>query len=426
MTALLGHDSDLLTRLSRFRERPSSAWSEAVERVVLIAASSRGGSSYVHAVLSASSSAASIGGEHTAVYRLHGIERGEDGSDRVEAGSVSEGQVKDVAAEIADLLRVGQAGAAVRPEVYARTVAVRLVLQWPWVSFAMDDIREASVRVHTAAAGVELSDRDLFSRLLVELQPMYPELRRGYYDGLGGTSTDSAPGGLGDPPGPVIVEEPPFVVPARRRRPSLAELRRKVVVLKASVDAYRLPLVRRLFPRAELAVVHLTRNPAASVNGLYDGWLDRGFYSYDVSAETTLGIAGYSERAEFARAWWNFDVPPTWQSVVERPLAEVGATQWSQAHRWILVDAAAVTDRLLRVRFEDLIGPRAEQEWDRLFRFAGLAPADRARIPAVMATASPQPGRWRGREALIRPAIGNPVVREVVKELGYEKEDGWV
>ncbi|MEU4384632.1 hypothetical protein [Promicromonospora sp. NPDC023805] len=423
---LLGRDTDVRTRLSSIRERPSSVRADAVERVVLVVASSRGGSSYVHAVLSSSPSAASIGGEHTGLYRLHGVERGADGSDRIESDSVRDDQVEDVAAEIADLLRVGPGGTALHPEVYARAAAVRLVLQWPWVPFAADDVRDASFRVHAAAAGAGLSDSDLFVRLLAELEATYPDLRRDAYDGLRDAGPGPASDGPHPPPGPAIVEEPPFVVPLRRRRPSLAELRRSVVVLKASVDAYRLPLVRRLFPRAEIAVVHLTRNPAASVNGLIDGWLDRGFFSYDVSAETTLDIAGYSERAAFARAWWNFDVPPTWRSVADRPLAEVCANQWSQAHRWVLKEVDAVADRLLRVRFENLTGPGADQEWDRVFRFAGLARADRSRIPVVMATASPRAGRWRGREALIRPAIAQAPVHEIVQELGYTKEEGWV
>ena len=137
------------------------------------------------------------------------------------------------------------------------------------------------------------------------------------------------------PPGPFIVEEPPFVCIRPWRPASLDELQRMPVIVKTPSNVHRWDFLRGLFPSARIRVFHLTRNAAASINGLVDGWRYNGFYSHRSS--NPLRIAGYSDRTgPFGEHWWKFDVPPGWEDFAERPLVEVCAYQWLTAHQGTL------------------------------------------------------------------------------------------
>ncbi|MBW3644267.1 MAG: sulfotransferase, partial [Actinobacteria bacterium] len=96
------------------------------------------------------------------------------------------------------------------------------------------------------------------------------------------------------PPGEALVEMPPFVLVSPWRRPSPAELATLPLVLATPRNSFRLDFLRSLFPAARLRVVHLTRNPAASINGLVDGWHHRGFFNCRVGRR--LAIRGYTDR----------------------------------------------------------------------------------------------------------------------------------
>ena len=130
---------------------------------------------------------------------------------------------------------------------------------------------------------------------------------------------------------------------------------RRPLLLKASMDAYRIPFLRRLFPDARLRLIHLTRNPAAAVNGMMDGWLHHGFFSHNLADRVVLDIEGYS--GWWVRSWWNFDLPPGWRRVVAQPLAGVCAAQWASAHTAIMAGLRADPE-VARVRAEDVLDAR--------------------------------------------------------------------
>jgi hypothetical protein len=252
-----------------------------------------------------------------------------------------------------------------------------------------------------------------------------------YYDAAGAQKDRSREDG--PPHEAICIEEPPFVIPRPRRLPDAAEVRTKPLLLKAPLDAYRLPVLRALFPRARFAVVHLTRDPAASVNGLYDGWLDRGFFSHRVATGVgadRLAIGGYSRPDHWSSRWWNFDLPPGWQHHTEEPLPDVCAFQWASVHRHILAGCADPDfATVLRVRFEDLVGPpdRRARTVTAIRDFAGVRHPDRhdaatGPLPLVMTTATPVPRRWLARRAQILPAITRPHVAELADHLGYHPE----
>lgn len=88
-------------------------------------------------------------------------------------------------------------------------------------------------------------------------------------------------------------------------------------MIKTPGNAYRLGFLRAAFPNARLRVLHLTRNPAASVNGLVDGWLHHGFHAYRL--DEPLRITGYADVRPADRHWWKFDLPPSWPEYTAAP-----------------------------------------------------------------------------------------------------------
>ncbi|MCX5208700.1 sulfotransferase [Kitasatospora sp. NBC_00240] len=394
-----------------------------ISRLVAVVASSRGGSSLLHQLLADHPDALSVAGEHTALYRLNRLDRGPDGSDVLPADVGFDHA--QFAADFLGLLRgsrpddphPGPAGV----EAYAVAVARRLALQWPLEAIEYSAVREATA--YALAGCADPTDpAAVFGRLLGRLRHRHPRLDPDVYDLPAALRRRPSPAAFGPPTDGYCIEEPPFVVPRPRALPDAADLGRRVVVVKSSVDAYRLPLLRRLMPGARLRIIHLTRNPAAAVNGLYDGWRDRGFFSYDVSDEVELSIAGYRELGPAARRWWNFDLPPGWRALADSPLEAVCAAQWAGAHRAILegLDLAGA-EAVMRLPFERLIDPATRNRTlDAVFAFAGLRSLPhRQQLPVVMATARPGPARWRRRVDLLAPAVRQPAVAEVAAELGY-------
>jgi hypothetical protein len=249
-----------------------------------------------------------------------------------------------------------------------------------------------------------------------------------YYDGavdiLG--IADEPPAGPPDPA--LLIEEPPFIVPLPRQRLAPEVAMRKTLLLKSSVMAYRLLLLRRLFPQARIHLIHVRRNPAAAINGLIEGWHHWGFFSHNVEdLSAPLQIAGYSDRYPWGETWWNFDLPPGWHNLVRSSLADVCAFQWASAHRAILkyVDESPDT-RYIAVDFEDMVsGPSSRRRlYDRITQFLSvprISPG-RERMPPrpVMATSPPEPRRWRRNAESILPALSDPFVSEVARRLGYD------
>ncbi|MBM3312404.1 MAG: sulfotransferase [Candidatus Aminicenantes bacterium] len=424
LSGLPGHPARLLRRSD-------------IGRVVVIAAASRSGSSLLFEILKRSPRFLSADGEHTAHFKINRPEWAsgiEESSDRIDPGRMSEESLDGLFRDI--VLETGIGGEEDGPggDGYAARVALRLALQWPdlvrsggaWtesVSRALADFRAGSRAWDTA---------EFYGHLLGRLKEHCPSVDSAFYDLPGATWPDpKGSQALLERSG--FLEEPPFIVVRPRRRPTADEFRRRPLLLKSTSDAYRLPVLRRLFPRAEIRVIHLTRNPAASINGLYDGWRSGAFFSRRVGPGTVLRIPGYSELGPWAEQWWKFDLPPGWRRCVDAPLERVCGFQWASANRAILEDLGQA-DRSLGVRFESLLaggGPRRET-LRAIAAFAGLEmdgwiEAASADMPVVMATRPPQAGRWKERSGLIRPVISEPEMKSLSRALGYPpgEEEAW-
>jgi hypothetical protein len=232
------------------------------------------------------------------------------------------------------------------------------------------------------------------------------------------------------PPGSAAVEEPPFVLVEPWRRPS--GWQKRALVVKTPSNSYRLPFLRALFPAARFRILHLTRNPAASINGLRDGWSHWGFHSHYIG--TALRIPGYSDRGHPDGHWWKFDLPPGWREHTDRTLEEICAFQWCAAHEAVLdfIDTSGVEHR--RVRFEALVtGPASRVRIvEELCDWCGVAPdpallrAAAGALPLTMAVRSPAPGRWRANADALRSVLAERRVRLLAERLDYGNTAEWI
>lgn len=339
------------------------------------------------------------------------------------------GDTSVLAAELA--AEVGNPAVAVGDEELedlAPAVAWRLTAQWPALAIEPDD---ACSRVRRSAAelGRPFDHRELHLRVLELAGMRLPAVNPHYYDlpaDLVQKRFPDAPPPLG-PPGEQLVEMPPFVLVRPWRRPDAQALASRPLVLSTPRNAFRLAFLRELFPAARFRVLHLTRNPAASVNGLIDGWLHHGFFN--VVVDVPLRIAGYSEAfPRWGDRWWCYDFPPAWRDFTDATLPEVCAEQWRSRHEAVL-DFLAKTDvECRRVRFEDVVGPRRHQVFTELGEWLGirsLAEVTAEELPPLMATAPPRRRRWEERAAVLAAALRCDAVADMAENLGYGDPASW-
>ena len=412
---------------------------EDVRQVVIILAASRSGSSILFELLRNSEQLLSLSGEHTPYYKIHGYtfpfkSFRSDSIDLSQPGVFQ--NPLTLARDLISDLRVGAEGENFDFEEYVHSLSVRLSMQWPqlflsyqeWIGHIRKAYRFYLLKYKT------WNTKYFFIELLKCLCQEYPTVNPYYYDIPREFIEENFPqySWPEGPPNPdFCIEEPPFITLAPYRRPTPREIRTKPLLMKASVDAYRLSFVKQLFPKAELKIIHLTRNPAAGVNGLYDGWLDRGFFSYNVEQVARLSIPGYSDTFDFGKSWWNYDLPPNWESVTDHPLEYVCGFQWYSANAAIL-EAVAKEDKknVLRVRAEDILSsPR--NRWltiHKITEFLGIE-LDRSlqacveTMPVVMATARPYPKRWVRRKDIIWPVVTQSPIAELANSLEYFLEE---
>ncbi|MEU7152025.1 sulfotransferase [Streptomyces sp. NPDC045456] len=412
-----------------------------VGEVVVLACSSRGGSSMVAELLRYSRELLHFQAETNPFLRLAGLGHPESrtGSDALgaEHAAALEPWARSVLAE--EMARDAGSAAQERDEnQLCADMAWRLIVQWPELPLEPLELVETVRRAWRARpyrrptdapgesdeAGCLLTVLEELSGRGLPVDPRYYDLpkeaERRY------PSTDT---GL-RAPGDFLVEEPPFVVARPWRRADLADLRDKPLVVKTPSNAYRLHFLRSLFPQARFRVLHLTRNPAAAVNGLYDGWRHHGFHAHRM--EKPLGIHGYVEQNEDNQWWWKFDLPPGWEEYTGAPLADVCAFQWRSAHEAVLGHLTDTSIDRMTVRFEDLTaGPATRiaafeklSEWLGISLTGGFRRAVHHGIRPVVATARPREWRWKERAGVIEPAIDRNTAG-MAERLGYGDRSEW-
>ena len=409
-----------------------------IREVVIIASSSRGGSSFFAELLRLSDRLLHFPGEINPALKLAGLTfpNAEMDSDTLTAAHAE--RARELNRYFAWEIGGADLGLHERADydLFARHLCWRLTLQWPAVVFDPNEVStwmfatlEELERSHGWRPG-EFSDVALFHVLFLRrVRARNPEVNPYYYDlpeRLIREHDPDVPMPEG-PPADFVVEETPYVTIRPWRRATEEDLSTRPLVIKTPSNAYRLPFLRALFPNARVRVFHLTRNAAASVNGLYEGWRYRGFYSHPVDPE--LALERYSDEfPEWGRRWWNFDLPPGWEEWTTGSLVETCGFQWRSAHEAILADAAATADSdYLRLTFEDVGGDSTARgqflqrfsDWlDRPFEPAFLVAAGNGLAP-VMATSRPEPDRWRKIRDQLSPVLRDPRIIETMIRLGY-------
>lgn len=435
LRTLLAHGArERLSRLCHELQVPNAPCREDVREVILVMSSSRGGSTVFADLLRCSPELLSFRAEINPFLRLNHL-------DFPESGSRSDALDETHATRLGDWVSVclSDIGWPVQglpdresEQRFALELYARLVLQWPavemnvgrvldWVSSTLAELRAGHGWVPD-----EFPDAHRFHALfLSKVRSVHPEVNPYYYDIkpslIRRYSPDARP--PEGPPGEVILEEPPFITIGPWSRPT--ELDRPLII-KTPSNAYRLPFFRALFPEARLRVLHLTRNPAACVSGLYDGWLHHGFFSHEV--DQALHIAGYSDLyPAWGRSWWKFDLPPGWESWTERSLLAVCGWQWRSPHDATLDYVEANCLDYLAVRFEDLISPDPlrSRTVARLAEWLNVRPdslfqALEHGLPHTMCTQKPRPRRWLERAEMLEPVLRDAPIRHTVERLGYE------
>lgn len=424
-----------------------------VKRVVIINSPSRSGSSLLHVLLCRLAGVYSLSGEAAPFYKLNTFLNGFNlfDSDKIPEEIIDSvidyrGLSRDF---FSDLGRPDEKVLTKEIDAgeYTDHLMLRLALQWTDADFEETELRPL---IHKAfrryAAGSEVfSAGDFYLTMLEEVRALYPGVNPFYYDISTEKVSQRFPS-LKVPSGPpnswFNIEEPPFILQLPRRKAAPEDLSDKILLLKSTVDCYRMNLIEKMFPKADIRIIHLVRNPAATINGIYDGWLHRGFFSHNMqpyfessSDLKRLNIRGYSDLHPFGAQWWNFDLPEGWQSVAERDLSEVCAFQWHSANSEILRYLAGGKREHCVVRFENIVrdtGTRKE-EFEKMLDFMGVkavqsASLDSGGLPVVQATLPPRPYRWKKREEMIMRLLKDPGVLDMSERLGYSREtmEEWI
>jgi len=424
-----------------------------VKRVVIINSSSRSGSSLLFALLSKLPQVYSLSGEAAPFYRLNTLLQDFSlfESDKIPDALLDtavdfEGLSKDFFSDLSceqEVVRTKEIDKA----RYADQIMLRLALQWTDTDFDRSRLKACIDEAFDSyAAGRSAFDtEDFFLVLLGKVAAVYPQVNPFYYDistekvSLRFPFSDVASG----PPNAWFnVEEPPFIILPPRPAVTPSDLAGKVLLLKSTVDCYRMNLIEKVFPDADIRIIHLVRNPAATANGIYDGWLHRGFFSHNMQPYfegngdiRELSIRGYSDRYPFGTTWWNFDLPEGWQEFARRDLVDVCAFQWYSANSEILKYLSEGRRKFCTVRFEDVIRdvPSRVHEFEKMLDFIGV-PANEAEalqledLPVVQATLPPQLYRWKKRAAIIARVLEDKRIIDTAAGLGYLREnmDEWL
>jgi hypothetical protein len=413
---------------------------DGIRDVLVVASSSRSGSSLFVQLLRHSSRFLHTNGEINPFLRLSGLTWPASGSD---SDALSRAHTTHAARRALAEHLDDEIGEPSRTHLddgsseFVDRLHRRLTLQWPLEPITVDGVRRcqaaaaADLRAEPPSDDRHADVQRFHAFFLRHLHAEHPTINPYYYDldrCLLRRVFPALPIPTG-PPGAAAIEEPPFILVEPWRRPD--DWQRRTLVIKTPSNCYRLGFLRALFPSARFRVLHLTRNPAAAINGLRDGWKHWGFHSHYIGP--ALRIRGYSDTGHPDSGWWKFDLAPGWRDHVGATLEEVCAFQWCAAHEHVLdfIETTGVEHR--RVRFETLAaGPDGcTRVVEELCDWCGVTP-DRAllaaaagALPRTMAVQAPTPGRWRANADLLQPVLDRARVRRLVDRLEYGDTAEW-
>jgi hypothetical protein len=444
------HALERLAFLNKARGPAVSDFWQQVKDVVIVASSSRGGSSIFTEILRQSSELIHFRAEVNPFFVLAGLTYSQNGFqsdvlDEAHAQPYYREHLAILEREMSLDAGITMKGACLDFATFQRfrhDFAWRILIQWPQIPLTIDLlyslIEETFAELYQSKGWKEgeFKDTQLFHVIFLQkLRSHYPQVNPYYYDLNPGLIKAYFPGlqPCYHPPSSFMIEEPPFVTISPWRRIPEEKLKNYPLVIKTPSNVYRFSFLRKIFPKARLRILHLVRNPAAAINGLYDGWRYHGFFSHRVSRP--LNMVGYSDHfPEWATHWWKFDLPPGWEDWTAQPLEKVCAFQWRCAHEAILNFLETQSVEAFRISFEDVLGPlevRRERFKD-LAEWLGVSAEPLldticGEMPMVMATSQPRQRRWFQKVKLLAPLFSSPPIQEMTYRLGYElDQEKWM
>lgn len=396
-----------------------------IKNIVLICASSRGGSSYLHRTLAKSPHIISPRGEHNPFVKAYLSSFELTDSDYLDSTHLHPNNADRIWKLLFFDLGIGFSPEIIDDMLYDLQLEMRLTLQWPGL-IHLSEFKCVLDGLHKNG-----TPRKMLFQSIIDLLEIEGKIQSSYYDRDPLLSSNWNSPQTNVPPLDFLLEEPPFIPILPRRFPSREEVEAYPLLLKSSLNAYHLDFIRAFFPNSHIKIIHLTRNFAASVNGLIDGWLSWGFYSYNFSKlPLELNIMGYSDKYSWGCNWWNFDLFPNWRNYSTSTLQMVCLQQWLNAHKSILQFKHNHKDvSYLQIEFENFIMSREgrQQALDKISEFLSIpkfsAGLTGMSSEVIMATVPPKPGRWNSRKIDISPLVNVPLVREISDELGYDVQE---
>jgi len=409
---------------------------EDIKKVILILAASRSGSSLLYEILKQTDQLMSLDGECTPFYKLHKCSFPFNNlkSDLIESNNSQclnylDNIFKDIALEIG----IGSELQKFCFKDHSYSLIRRLALQWPNLGLSLDQwesyLNNSYAKINTSNSQWNINN--FYSLLIKDIQfnNNNNNINYLYYDDTGNKKKFSKNENFNKcPPNKYFcIEEPPFIFFKPRKRPCLDEYKSLPLIIKTSVDAYRVSFVKKLFPKAEFKIIYLKRNPAASIHGLFKGWLHKGFYSHNLKNIKKLKIEGYSDIYEWGTNWWKFDLPPEWEKVTSHPLEYVCGFQWMSANKSIIenINLESQNDILI-IKFEDFIENDTNRQkiFNNICKFIGIKLDNSINkflnnLPVVMATESPSNYRWKKHYDKIMNVVNQKDILELSKLMGY-------
>jgi len=175
-----------------------------------------------------------------------------------------------------------------------------------------------------------------------------------------------------------------------RERVSHPDIQSLRFLEKTPKNALRQPFLDKVFPGA--LYVYLFRDPRPNISSMMEAWKAGRWITYP-------RLPGWRGPP------WSLLLPPGWQALRGRPLAEICAFQWESANRIILDDLAALpAERWVACSYSDLTD-RTAPAIERICRFAGLEVDERLQrrmggeLPLSRYThTAPEPDKWRRNE----------------------------
>ncbi len=188
---------------------------------------------------------------------------------------------------------------------------------------------------------------------------------------------------------------------------------RNIVFLeKTPRNSLNIKFLTAVFPKARF--IFLNRDPRENISSLIEGW--------ETGARTGQFVT-FRNLPEWPLGHWCFILPPGWQSMRDKSLAEIAAFQWRACNEIILDDLSRMAeDQWLSVSYSDLISdPRTQLS--RLCEFChaemGTYLQDRSTDNLALSSSTitpPKKDKWKRHEHEIRREL--PGLQQIIERLG--------